>query len=120
MERVPLLQKTGIATWFNGPESFTPDDRYLLGETAEVRDLFVACGFNSIGIQSSGGAGKVLAQWIHDRHVPIDLPGMEVRRMHPCQGTRAYLADRTVESLGLLYAMHWPFRQVETARGARR
>ena len=120
MERVPILQTTGIATWFNGPESFTPDDRYLMGETAEVRDLFVACGFNSIGIQSSGGAGKVLAQWIRDRHVPIDLPGMEVRRMHPCQGTRAYLADRTTESLGLLYAMHWPFRQVETARGARR
>jgi heterotetrameric sarcosine oxidase gamma subunit len=120
MERVPILQETGIATWFNGPESFTPDDRYLLGETTEVRDLFVACGFNSIGIQSSGGAGKVLAEWIRDRHVPIDLPGMEVRRMHPCQGTRAYLADRTTESLGLLFAMHWPFRQVETARGARR
>jgi hypothetical protein len=113
-------QHTGIATWFNGPESFTPDDRYLLGETAEVRDLFVACGFNSIGIQSSGGAGKVLAEWIRDRRAPIDLPGMDVRRMHPCQGTRAYLADRTTESLGLLYAMHWPWRQVETARGARR
>jgi glycine cleavage system aminomethyltransferase T/glycine/D-amino acid oxidase-like deaminating enzyme len=120
MERVPVLQTTGIATWFNGPESFTPDDRYLLGETAEVRDLFVACGFNSIGIQSSGGAGKVLAEWIRDRASPIDLPGMDVRRMHPSQGTRAYLKDRTTESLGLLYAMHWPFRQVESARGARR
>jgi glycine cleavage system aminomethyltransferase T/glycine/D-amino acid oxidase-like deaminating enzyme len=120
IERVPVLASTGIATWFNGPESFTPDDRYLLGETSEVRDLFVACGFNSIGIQSSGGAGKVLAQWIRDRRAPIDLPGMDVRRMHPCQGTRAYLADRTTESLGLLYQMHWPFRQVETARGARR
>jgi glycine cleavage system aminomethyltransferase T/glycine/D-amino acid oxidase-like deaminating enzyme len=120
IERVPVLANTGIATWFNGPESFTPDDRYLLGETAEVRDLFVACGFNSIGIQSSGGAGKVLAQWIRDRRVPMDLPGVELRRMHPVQGTRAYLADRTRESLGLLYAMHWPFRQVETARGARR
>lgn len=120
MERVPVLQTTGIATWFNGPESFTPDDRYLLGETAEVRDLFVACGFNSIGIQSSGGAGKVLAEWIRDRRAPIDLPGMDVRRMHPCQGTRAYLAERTTESLGLLYQMHWPFRQVESARGVRR
>ena len=120
IERVPVLANTGIATWFNGPESFTPDDRYLLGETAEVRDLFVACGFNSIGIQSSGGAGKVLAEWIRDRHVPIDLPGMEVRRMHPCQGTREYLKERTTESLGLLFAMHWPFRQVETARGVRR
>lgn len=120
VERVPVLARTGIATWFNGPESFTPDDRYLLGETAEVRDLFVACGFNSIGIQSSGGAGKVLAEWIRDRRAPIDLPAMDVRRMHPSQGTRAYLADRTVESLGLLFAMHWPFRQPETARGARR
>jgi 4-methylaminobutanoate oxidase (formaldehyde-forming) len=120
IERVPLLADTGIAVWFNGPESFTPDDRYLLGETAEVRDLFVACGFNSIGIQSSGGAGKVLAEWIRDRRMPIDLPGMDVRRMHPCQGTRRYLVERTKESLGLLYAMHWPFRQVESARGVRR
>ncbi len=120
VERVPVLARTGIATWFNGPESFTPDDRYLLGETAEVKDLFVACGFNSIGIQSSGGAGKVLAQWIVDRAAPLDLPGMDVRRMHPCQGTRAYLAERTRESLGLLFAMHWPYRQAETARGARR
>lgn len=120
LERVPVLQHTGIATWFNGPEGFTPDDRYLLGETAELRDLFVACGFNSIGIQSSGGAGKVLAEWIRDRRAPLDLPGMDVRRMHPSQGTRAYLADRTTESLGLLYQMHWPFRQVESARGARR
>jgi 4-methylaminobutanoate oxidase (formaldehyde-forming) len=118
--RVPLLAHTGIQTWFNGPEGFTPDDRYLLGESAEVRDLFVACGFNSIGIQSSGGAGKVLAEWIRDRRAPMDLADVEVRRMQPFQGTRAYLRDRTVESLGLLYAMHWPFRQYETARGARR
>jgi glycine cleavage system aminomethyltransferase T/glycine/D-amino acid oxidase-like deaminating enzyme len=120
MHRVPLLQSTGIATWFNGPESFTPDDRYLLGETIEVRDLFVACGFNSIGIQSSGGAGKVLAQWIVDRQAPMDLADIDIRRMQPLQGTRSYLKARTTESLGLLYAMHWPFRQVETARGVKR
>jgi glycine cleavage system aminomethyltransferase T/glycine/D-amino acid oxidase-like deaminating enzyme len=120
MRRVPALQSTGIATWFNGPESFTPDDRYLLGETIELRDLFVACGFNSIGIQSSGGAGKVLAQWIVDRQAPMDLADIDIRRMQPLQGTRSYLKARTTESLGLLYAMHWPFRQVETARGVRR
>ncbi len=118
--RVPILENTGIKTFFNGPESFTPDDRYLLGETAEVPDLFVACGFNSIGIQSSGGAGKALAQWIHDRRPPVDLADVDVRRMHPFQSTKAYLHDRTVETLGLLYAMHWPFRQVETARHVRR
>jgi len=118
--RVPRLAEAGIKTWFNGPESFTPDDRYLLGETAEVADLFVACGFNSIGIQSSGGVGKVLADWIRDRRPPMDLADVDVRRMHPFQSNRRYLRDRTVETLGLLYAMHWPFRQVESARGARR
>lgn len=120
MARMPILENTGISTWFNGPESFTPDDQYLLGETAEMGDLFVACGFNSIGIQSAGGAGKMLAQWIVNRQVPGDIPGLEVRRMHPVQGTQAYLADRTTETLGLLYAMHWPARQFETARNARR
>lgn len=118
--RMPMLENIGIQTWFNGPESFTPDDRYLLGETVEVKDLFVACGFNSIGIQSSGGAGKVLAEWIRDRRPPMDLVDIEVQRMHPFQGTRAYMQDRTVETLGLLYATHWPFFQYQTARGARR
>ncbi|MEJ8815621.1 FAD-dependent oxidoreductase [Variovorax ureilyticus] len=118
--RMPVLENTGIQTWFNGPESFTPDDRYLLGETAEVKDLFVACGFNSIGIQSSGGAGKVLAEWIRDRRPPLDLVDIEVQRMNPFQGTRQYLHDRTVETLGLLYKTHWPFYQYTTARGARR
>ena len=118
--RMPMLENTGIQTWFNGPESFTPDDRYLLGETAEIRDLFVACGFNSIGIQSSGGAGKVLAQWIKDRRPPMDLVDIEVQRMSPFQGTRQYLHDRTVETLGLLYKTHWPYYQYTTARGARR
>ena len=120
MARVPALETTGIATWFNGPESFTPDDQYLLGEAAEVPDLFLACGFNSIGIQSSGGAGKLLAKWIVDREVPDDIPSLEVRRMHPVQGTRNYLHDRTTETLGLLYGLHWPFRQFETARNLRK
>src|SRR5690606_7745249 len=101
--RVPVLEHTGIKTFFNGPESFTPDDRYLLGETAEVPDLFVACGFNSIGIQSSGGAGKALAEWIRDRRPPVDLADVDVRRMHPFQSTKTYLHDRTTETLGLLY-----------------
>ncbi len=118
--RLPLLARAGIQTFFNGPESFTPDDRYLIGETAELRDLFVACGMNSIGIQSSGGVGKVLAEWIRDRRPPVDLVDVDILRMQPFQATRRYLFDRTRESLGLLYAMHWPFRQYETARGARR
>lgn len=118
--RVPLLEKAGIQLFFNGPESFTPDDRYHLGETPEVRDLFVAAGFNSIGIQSSGGAGLVLAQWIKDGHPPMDVNGIDICRIAPFQSAKSYLRDRVTESLGLLYAMHWPYRQAETARGARR
>ncbi|HTW27136.1 MAG TPA: glycine cleavage T C-terminal barrel domain-containing protein, partial [Acetobacteraceae bacterium] len=81
---------------------------------------FVAAGFNSIGIQSAGGAGRVLADWIVDGHPPMDLWDVDVRRMMPFQRNRRYLRDRTAESLGLLYAMHWPYRQPETARGVRR
>ena len=120
MKRVPALADAGIQLFFNGPESFTPDDRYYVGETPEVRDLFVATGFNSIGIQSSGGVGKVLAQWIVDRHPPVDLADVDIRRVMPFQVNRRYLRDRTVETLGLLYAMHWPYYQYRTARGVRR
>ena len=118
--RIPLLEEAGIRLFFNGPESFTPDDRYLLGETPEVAGLYLACGFNSIGIQSSGGAGKVLADWIIDGHPPMDLWDVDIRRMMPFQSSSAYLHDRTTEALGLLYAMHWPFLQPATARGVRR
>jgi 4-methylaminobutanoate oxidase (formaldehyde-forming) len=120
VRRVPMLETAGIALFFNGPESFTPDDRYYLGETPEVKNLFVATGFNSIGIQSSGGAGLVLSQWIKNGYPPMDVNGVDIRRIHPFQSVRAYVHDRVAESLGLLYAMHWPYRQVETARGARR
>jgi 4-methylaminobutanoate oxidase (formaldehyde-forming) len=119
-KRVPALADLGLQVLFNGPESFTPDDRYLLGETPEVRGLFVAAGFNSIGIQSAGGAGKVLADWILDGHAPMDLWDVDIRRCMPFQRNKRYLHDRTVESLGLLYAMHWPYRQAESARGVRK
>jgi 4-methylaminobutanoate oxidase (formaldehyde-forming) len=120
IKRVPLLEKAGIQLFFNGPESFTPDVRYYLGEAPEVRDLFIAAGFNSIGIQSSGGAGLVLSQWIKNGHPPMDVNGIDIRRIHPFQSVKRYARDRSAESLGLLYAMHWPYRQAETARGVRR
>ena len=120
VRRVPRLGEVGIQLFFNGPESFTPDDRYYIGETPEVRDLFVATGFNSVGIAASGGAGKVVAQWILDRRPPMDLADVDIRRVLPFQSNRRYLHDRTVETLGLLYAMHWPYYQYESARGARR
>jgi len=120
MRRVPKLADAGIQLFFNGPESFTPDDRYYIGESPEVKDLFVATGFNSVGIAASGGAGKVLADWIRDRRPPMDLADVDIRRAMPFQGNKRYLHDRTVETLGLLYAMHWPYYQYQTARGARR
>ncbi len=118
--RFPALETAGIQLFFNGPESFTPDDRYLLGETLEQENLFVAAGFNSIGIQSSGGAGKVLADWVANGHPPMDLYDVDVRRTFSFQSSSDFLFDRTRESLGLLYAMHWPNRQYDTARGVRR
>lgn len=117
--RFPELANAGINLFFNGPESFTPDDRYLLGETPEVQNLFVACGFNSIGIQSSGGAGKVLARWMQDGRPPMDLWDVDVRRVFPFQNQSKYLYERTKETLGLLYDMHWPHRQYATSRDIR-
>ena len=120
MHRIPALETAGIRTFFNGPESFTPDDRYLLGEAPELDGFFVAAGFNSIGIQSSGGAGKALAEWIVEGAPSMDLSELDIRRMEPFQGNRTYLKERAAEALGTLYAMHWPYRQFETARGIRR
>ena len=120
IHRIPKLEDAGIHTFFNGPESFTPDDRYILGEAPELKNFYVAAGFNSIGIQSAGGAGKVLSEWIVNGHPPMDLWDVDIRRFHPFQINASYLKERTGESLGLLYAMHWPFRQPETSRGVRK
>ena len=120
MQRVPALQDAGIKTFFCGPESFTPDVRYHLGEAPEIENCFVASGLNSIGLQSAGGIGKVMAEWIRDGQPPADLWEVDVRRNMPFQGNRSYLRERVSESLGLLYATHWPFRQYETARGVRK
>jgi 4-methylaminobutanoate oxidase (formaldehyde-forming) len=119
MRRLPALQDVGIRKFFNGPESFTPDVRYMLGEAPELRHLFVAAGFNSIGIQSAGGAGKVLAEWIVGGHPPMDLWDVDIRRLHPFQCDKHYLQGRAAEALGLLYAMHWPYKQYETGRNVR-
>jgi len=119
VERVPVLATAGIQTFFNGPESFTPDDRYILGEAPELDHFFVAAGFNSVGIQSAGGAGMMLAEWMDSGNAPIDLWDVDIRRMQPFQANRSYLKSRVSETLGLLYADHFPYRQVETARNVR-
>jgi 4-methylaminobutanoate oxidase (formaldehyde-forming) len=120
ISRMPMLAEAGIHTFFNGPESFTPDNRYYLGEAPECRGFWVACGFNSVGIQSAGGAGWALAQWIEDGHPPFDLWDVDIRRAQPFQNNRRYLRERVSETLGLLYADHFPYRQPVSARGVRR
>ena len=120
MNRMPLFQTSGIHTFFNGPESFTPDDRYYLGEAPELGGFWVAAGYNSVGIASSGGAGMALAHWITEGEAPFDLWEVDIRRAQPFQRNRRYLKERVTETLGLLYADHFPYRQVETARGVRR
>ena len=120
MERMPLFQTAGIHTFFNGPESFTPDDRYYLGEAPELGGYWVAAGYNSVGIAGSGGAGMALAHWIVEGEAPFDLWEVDIRRAQPFQRNKAYLKERVTETLGLLYADHFPYRQVETARGVRR
>ncbi len=118
--RMPMLADAGIHTFFNGPESFTPDDAYHLGLAPEMDNYWVAAGFNSIGIQSAGGAGMALAQWMEDGQKPFDLGDVDISRMQPFQGNRTYLFERSKETLGLLYADHYPYRQKATARGIRR
>ena len=118
--RMPMLAEAGIHTFFNGPESFTPDDAYHLGLAPEMDNVWVAAGFNSSGIQSAGGAGVTLAQWIEDGEKPYDIGDVDIGRMHPFQGNRHYLFERSKETLGLLYADHFPYRQKATARGVRR
>ena len=120
MNRVPFFQEAGIHTFFNGPESFTPDDRYYLGEAPELRGYWIAAGYNSIGISSSGGAGMALASWLDTGEPPFDLWDVDIRRAQPFQRNRRYLQERVSETLGLLYADHYPYRQPETARGIRR
>ncbi|MCA1404601.1 GcvT family protein [Ensifer sp. IC3342] len=120
VNRMPMLETAGIHTFFNGPESFTPDDRYHLGEAPEVKGYWVAAGYNSIGIVSSGGAGMALAQWMNDGEPPFDLWEVDIRRAQPFQKNRSYLKERVSETLGLLYADHFPYRQMATARGVRR
>ena len=120
IERCPMLAETGIHTFFCGPESFTPDNVYHLGPAPEIEGLFVAAGFNSYGIQSSAGIGKVTADWILQNAAPVEAAGFELMRNMPFQSTGAYLQERIPEMLGYLFETHYPYKLPQTARGVRR
>jgi sarcosine dehydrogenase len=118
--RVPSLEKTGIKTFMNGPESFTPDLNYILGEAPQLKGFFVGAGFNSMGIASSGGAGMALAEWIVAGEPTLDLWPVDIRRFAGFHGNDAWLKSRVAETLGLHYKMPWPQREQESGRPFRR
>ena len=103
----------------NGPESFTPDGNFILGEAPGLRNYFIAAGFNSAGIANSGGAGRLIAEWIVGGEAPCDLWDVDVRRFAPFTANRKALSERTGETLGLHYAMRWPRQELVTARPLR-
>lgn len=118
--RIPALERTGIRKFYNGPESFTPDNQFILGEAPELRNFFVGAGFNSVGIASAGGAGRALAEWIVAGEPTTDLTGVDIRRFAGFNGNNQWLHDRVGEVLGLHYEVPWPNREMRTARPFRR
>ena len=120
VHRVPVLEQTGLKKLYNGPESFTPDNQFLLGEAPELAGFFVGAGFNSVGIASAGGAGRALAEWIVEGEPASDLVAVDIRRFAPWSGNRRWLRDRVVEVLGLHYNVPWPNRELSSARPFRR
>ena len=119
MHRVPALETAGVKLLLNGPESFTPDGNFILGEAPEVRNYFVAAGFNSAGIANAGGAGKLLAEWIAGGEAPMDLFEVDIGRFGRFAADARWLRERTVETLGLHYAMRWPRHELESGRPLR-
>src|SRR6201986_3167993 len=120
VHRIPVLAETGIKMFYNGPESFTPDNQFILGEAPEVRNFFVGARFNSVGIASAGGAGRALAEWITEGEPGLDLSGVDIRRFAAFNGNNQWLHDRVSEVLGLHYAVPWPNRELTSARPFRR
>jgi glycine cleavage system aminomethyltransferase T/glycine/D-amino acid oxidase-like deaminating enzyme len=119
MHRTPCLETAEVKMLLNGPESFTPDGNFILGEAPELRNYFVCAGFNSAGIANSGGAGRLMAEWIVGGEPSTDLWDVDIRRFGSFTGNRKALAERTGETLGLHYAMRWPRQELETARPLR-
>jgi 4-methylaminobutanoate oxidase (formaldehyde-forming) len=118
--RIPALEVTGIKKFYNGPESFTPDNQFILGEAPELDNYFVGAGFNSVGIATAGGAGRALAEWIVNGAPTSDLTGVDIRRFAPFNGNNRWLHDRVAEVLGVHYEIPWPNREMKTARPFRR
>ena len=120
VHRTPCLETAEVKMLLNGPESFTLDGNFILGEAPDLRGFFVCAGFNSAGIANAGGAGKLIAEWIVGGEAPLDLWDVDIRRFAPFHANRKHLFDRTAETLGLHYAMRWPREELATVRPLRR
>ena len=116
IKRFPVLETAGIRKFFSGPESFTPDTNTLLGEVPEIKNFFVCCGLNSIGIGSGGGVGKVTAEWLMNGHINEDIFSYDIKRFQKFHSKLGFIKERITETLGDLYGMHWPFKQHKTSR----
>ena len=116
IKRFPVLETVGIRKFFSGPESFTPDTNTLLGEVPEIKNFFVCCGLNSIGIGSGGGVGKVTAEWLINGHINEDIFSYDIKRFQKFHSELGFIKERITETLGDLYGMHWPFKQHKTSR----
>ena len=120
VHRVPAMESAGVKKFYNGPESFTPDHNFVMGLAPELDNYFVLAGFNSSGIAFAGGAGNALAQWIVAGEPDLDLSPVDIRRFAPMQGNKRWLRGRVQEIVGLHFAMAWPNREPQSARGVRR
>ena len=120
LNRIPDLAKAGIQHFMNGPESFTPDTRPLLGESPFLKGFFVAAGMNSVGMMSSAGVGRAMAEWVRDSQAPFDLWDTDIARFDKLSGSKAYLVKRTEEAIGDVFATHWPLKQAKAGRDLRR
>lgn len=119
LHRLPFMEKAEIRQMINGPESFTPDGRYLLGEVPEVRNFYVAAGFNSSGIAGAGGAGMALAGWITEGEPTMDLSGVDIRRFAPHHNNKRFLRECVKETLAWHYLLRYPYSERKAARGLR-
>ncbi len=120
MSRVPISRETGIKKFFCGPESFTADLQAIIGEAPELKNYFVTAGLNSVGIIMGPGLGKMMAHWIMNGKPDVDITGFNIDRLHTFQNNPEYRRHRTVESLGMVYQCHYPYKPMKTARGAKK
>ena len=120
MIRVPALETAQVKQFYNGPESFTADNNFIVGPAPGFDNFYVGCGFNSMGIASAGGAGRALAEWIMQGEPTLDLWPVDIRRFDHFNANENWLPDRIGEVLGMHYKMPWPNRELESARPFRR